>query len=372
MSVNSYQSVQSNARLFLTAILTAGVCAQSLAGVAGKEPSAYKEPSANGEPSSDKKLTTFINIEPIQSANRTSYIRSLGLPTAENGQWFNTNSKRLSLTAELTSQFYVGSVGQESIFLDGETSTATLRYRHTISGNIEWGFDLPYIWQDGGSLDSFVEGWHRAFGLPNANREDYPRNEIHYLVEGPNADSNNRNIQLHQHSHGIGDIAASLRWHFGTKSLTESRALHLRIDAPTGNVEHFTGSDSWDVALGITAYSAKWFSALGAHFNGNIGVLFPGANDQLSIAMKDQVFYGSVTMTRPMLWDGFTVQLQLEAHSAFYESSLKPLGDSSWQLSFGGNLALSPQWALSLAMSEDISPHTAPDFTWLATLSYRP
>lgn len=324
-------------------------------------------------------LLVGVDAEPFQTANRSSYIRSLGLPTAESGQWFKSGRTRVSITSELTSQFFVDDTGQQQALLDGETTTVTVRYRQTVSDSVEWGFDIPYIWQDGGGMDSFVEGWHRTFGLPNAGRDDYPRNTIRYKVDaGINP---NDNDELHAHAHGLADVAASIRWRLSSgvlkansrqyKQASQNIAFFLKVEAPTGDAKRFTGSDSWDVALGITAFSADLFEAIGASFNGNMGVLLPGDNDMLTVAMKNQVFYGSMMLAWPFIWEGLTLKAQVEAHTPFYESDIKPLGDSSWQLSFGGSVALSSRWAFSVGMSEDVSPHTAPDFTLLATLSYR-
>ena len=55
------------------------------------------------------------------------------------------------------------------------------------------------------------------------------------------------------------------------------------------------------------------------------------------------------------------MKLQLDAHSAFYDSGLTELGSDAAQLIIGGALRLSDTWVLDLAVSEDIAVDTAPD-----------
>jgi hypothetical protein len=55
------------------------------------------------------------------------------------------------------------------------------------------------------------------------------------------------------------------------------------------------------------------------------------------------------------------LKLQLDGHTAFYDSDLRQLGDFSTQLVMGGTLGLPWDLLLDLAVSEDSTVTTAPD-----------
>ena len=64
-----------------------------------------------------------------------------------------------------------------------------------------------------------------------------------------------------------------------------------------------------------------------------------------------------------------SLNLQLDGHSAFYQSDLRELG-SSVQLSVGGRWQLSPTWRTELVMVEDIMVESAPDVIFQLRLDH--
>lgn len=69
---------------------------------------------------------------------------------------------------------------------------------------------------------------------------------------------------------------------------------------------------------------------------------------------------GSVGLSRPV-WLKLSARLQLDGHSAFYDSELRPLGASSVQLTFGGSVELAHAQRLDFAMVQNLFTDTTPD-----------
>ncbi|MFK8018874.1 MAG: DUF3187 family protein [Pseudomonadales bacterium] len=308
---------------------------------------------------------TALDHSAIPTANRTPIIRTLGLPAAESAIRLSSGDSKLRLTLEHSSLFIVDDEGPERAFIDGESSSVTLSYRRALSDRLVIGAELPLLSHQTGFMDSFVEGWHRTFGFPNGRRDEFARDQLRYSISTPNG-----SIDLNSSATGLGDIALLAQYKLhdaGTSRLTGQ----LRVEVPSGDSDELLGSGSVDVAIGGLYANSQLLSAVDAHFNAGAGILFPGDSDLLPELQKNTVFYANATLARRLFKDWLTVKLQLEAHTALYDTNIKALGSTSVQFSFGAGLRLSKRWIMNIAMSEDIAVRTAPDFTVLLGLEYR-
>lgn len=307
----------------------------------------------------------LADSSPFATANRTPIVRVLGLPAAEDARQGPKGDAQYALIMEHSSLFSVDDRGTEQAFLDGETSSLTLSYRKSIGERWALGAELPMLTHQSGFLDSFVEGWHRTFGLPNGRRDEFARNQLRYSVQTPQA-----SVLLNRAASGLGDVALLAQY-----SLSEDAYSHLsaqlRVELPTGESDDLLGSGSVDTALGLNYSNSRIFSSLGAHFNGNLGVLMPGESDLLPALKEDVVFYANATVSRRFLRDWLSLKVQLETHTGFFDTDIKSLGAASAQLSFGAGLKLADRWMMNIGMSEDIAVRTAPDFTVFLSLHYR-
>ncbi len=301
---------------------------------------------------------------PFATSNRTVFVRSLGLPNIEDARALTERQKTIAFTLEQTSQFAIDEQGPEQAFLDGESSTATLKLRRSLSSRFALGLDIPLISHDGGFMDSFVEGWHRTFGLPNARREEFPRDQLLFAVRTPEASA-----RLDRSGSGLGDVALLAQYQLSANQ-TSKLAVQLRLEAPSGDAAKLTGSESWDVALGLNTYRHE-LSNWQISFHGSLGVILPGDSELLPQLQNDSVFYGSAAFAVPAFYEWLTLKAQLEAHTAFYDTDIKSLGSTSLQLTFGAGIQLDKRWNLNIGLSEDIAVRTAPDFTVVMSLEYR-
>jgi len=77
-----------------------------------------------------------------------------------------------------------GDYGQ--YLLDYETLDATLAYSYGLSDTFQIEVEYEQRWRFGGAMDSLIEGFHDLFGLDQAGRSAWPRNETHIFVDPQN------------------------------------------------------------------------------------------------------------------------------------------------------------------------------------------
>jgi len=105
--------------------------------------------------------------------------------------------------------------------------------------------------------DAVGEWWHAHLGLPNADRDLFPRGETFLYAKGRDGIIEERR-QLA--GSGLGDIAVSLGVRLGELGGASHR-LVASVEAPTGDAGTLLGSGGWD--LGVR-YFADWRWRTGA------------------------------------------------------------------------------------------------------------
>jgi hypothetical protein len=72
------------------------------------------------------------------------------------------------------------------------------------------------------------------------------------------------------------------------------------------------------------------------------------------------------------MFESFELRVQAAARSATHDSGIEILGQDAAWITFGGNIRLSRNYELSLAVTEDLNVRSAPDFSFLVALRYLP
>jgi len=70
--------------------------------------------------------------------------------------------------------------------LDYETLDATLAYSYGLSDTFQIEAEYEQRWRFGGTMDALIEEFHDLFGLGQAGRSEWPRNETHIFVDPQN------------------------------------------------------------------------------------------------------------------------------------------------------------------------------------------
>ena len=294
-------------------------------------------------------------FEPFSTSNLNPFVQIYGPPTTSTGQITESGQLDWRLTTEIANNFTTSTAGAEAIAIDGETWRSALSVSYGLNDRWEVGLSLPYLRHDGGSLDNFIENWHKVFGLPNGGRRQTDTNQLVYAWnEGsvPLAD-------FRRTESGIGDM----RLHLGYRLKTiDDRQWTLRagVKLPTGDVDKLTGSDSTDLFTSLHVSQADLFGRPTLAFHGSVGFLWLGSGELADHRLEDWVTYGSVALAwQP--WSRVSLKTQLDFNSAFYNSKLKEVGDFSVQLVVGGAIRLTDRLVLDIGVIEDVVTDTSPD-----------
>lgn len=72
-------------------------------------------------------------------------------------------------------------VVNDQLVLDGELLRIDYRLHYGITDRLSVGLSVPFTTVSGGTMDSFIEGFHDAFGFSNTTRRKYGRNN--FIIE---------------------------------------------------------------------------------------------------------------------------------------------------------------------------------------------
>ena len=291
---------------------------------------------------------------PIYLANQNPFVQIFGLPKAEAG--FITPKGNL----DATFAYYVSNNAYsddadngETMIWDGETAQYTMKLRYGLCDRLELGIDVPYIQHSGGYLDSVIRNFHSFVGFPNDRQEEFKKNQIHYQVDG-------KDVMTKSQS-GLGDIRFTAAVPLLPESRQARRHLSVRsvLKLPTGDSDFLLGSGGTDLSAGLAYSDQALLKAINTVLTANLGIVYLGDSDVLSDKQLNVAGYGGVSMGwRALSW--LDLKIQLDMHSAMYDSELVQLG-SSLQLLAGGSIYLPGHVLLDLGISEQLITDATPD-----------
>ncbi|MEQ8264090.1 DUF3187 family protein [Pseudohaliea sp.] len=305
---------------------------------------------------------------PFPTANRSPLLLPVGLPDASSAVVLPAGAFELRSTLEIanTSLYELSPCGDGcSLALDGETTRLALGARRGFGNGWEASITLPLLRHSGGFLDSAIEGWHDVFGLPNGDRDSYPQDRLRYRYR-PDSDG----VAITDTVTGIGDAQLGIARRLGARF-----ALRGQLELPSGDPDDLTGSGGTDLALSLhfssngNGANANAGQPLYAHLSG--GVLLREDGDLLPAEQENWVGFGSATVG----WrasEHWHLKVQLDAHSAAWDSPQEALGEPSAQLVVGASAQLGEAWVIDLAFSEDIVVERSPDIVFQLGLRWRP
>jgi hypothetical protein len=229
-----------------------------------------------------------------------------------------------------------------------------LRYRHD-----SWlaRADLPFVANSSGQLDSTINSWHKFWGLPEGDRNDFNNDQldIDYQRDGQLEYRQDRS------SSGIGDISLAIGY-----QLSEQWAWFAGIELPSGSSGDYSGNEEIDTALWLT-YQDQVNEEVGIF--ALFGASFPGSGDYLGGYVEDTIWVAQAGFDY-RLYPTVIANLQLDMHSQSVEDSELDAFGNSMQLVVGvGFLRVLGEHRLDLFFTEDILVGTAPDITFGLRLS---
>ena len=304
-----------------------------------------------------------IGFEPFSSRDQNilNLIHGQALPT--NASLVDSSQSKWNTSLIITNTLNTDSNSNEYIYLDYESYRLNLSYQYGFSENWNVKFDIPLVHTTGGVFDSAIDDWHAFFGLNRGNRPYVDDNQLQVNY----AYQNQTLVDQEQSSTTIGDIQLAVA-HTLKDGEDSSMSAWASVKLPTGDEDYLSGSGATDVSAWFAmnqSISQNWF------FNFNAGAVFLGQDDFNGVPLADYTFYGHA-MLNWLLVEGFSLKLQLQGHSSYYdESQLTILGDTAF-LTFGGTIKINQCQQIDIAMSEDIIVDASPDASLIISWHHFP
>lgn len=277
-------------------------------------------------------------------------------------------TREWQLSLEHSNQYMGGATEDEALLLDGETSELTIRHRQRLGSCVQLEAVVPFVQHSRGSFDEAIDKWHRVFGLPDANRNEAPYDELNYGY----ANANGTEVRVDSAQSGIGDIQIAVQRSLGCSATADSTGsesiARLGIKLPTGLLEELSGSGEFDYFVDLQSpvlrYGGRWRTgaAIGALYLGHTDLV----PDQNTIVAYGS--FGSQYVLRPK----FRLLAQLDWHTPFFRSELRELGGIAVSLTAGVRYLGPADQTLEFTIGEDIAIDTSPDIVARLSWTYRP
>ncbi len=296
---------------------------------------------------------------PIYVVNPNPFVQIFGLPKAEAGTITPRGKLDVGFLYHVSNNAISADAGNEEIIWDGETAIYNLRFRYGVSDRLELGMDVPYIDHSGGYLDSLIRNFHDLFGMTNDRQEGFTKNQLQYEYD---------EVGITNRVHGFGDIRFLAAIPLMGRTTKEQRHLVLRpqIKLPTGDADHLLGSGGTDVSMGLAYSDFETLRSLNMVLTSHAGMIYMGNTKVLRHKQRHFAGYGGASLSW-LATEHLEFKLQMDLHSAFYDSDLKQLG-SSLQLLAGGTAHLPGNVLLDLGISEQLITDATSDVGFYLSL----
>ena len=230
--------------------------------------------------------------------------------------------------------------------IDGEWIALDARVSHALTDTLRLSVAVPVLGRTGGFADGAIEGFHEAFGLGNAGREEHPRNQLLMDMDGT---GDGRRVD--SESWGLGDIPVFASWKT-TPLGDRGPVIFLGGGAslPTGDESNLEG-------LGVPLWGA---SVLAFQRLGRSGWILYGGGS-VSYADIEEVF--GIRLHRTEVGGLLGLQVRLGADTALLAQYLHTspvardyysFSDSTHEVHLGVKHRLGPRTVAELAFLENI------------------
>ncbi len=142
---------------------------------------------------------------------------------------------------------------KESEYLvDMEVIRPSLLFKHALTDSLTLQVEVPFLWSTGGGMDGFIEGFHDTFGLGQAGRDKFERDQVRLEITTP--DGQKRSYDPSDIYGGLTDVVLS-----GQYDLTDGTeywpalALGMNIKLPVGSDSALLGTPGVDPGLYLSA-----------------------------------------------------------------------------------------------------------------------
>ena len=233
-------------------------------------------------------------------------------------------------------------------FVDADVLRTALDARIGLTDTTSFSVEIPYISHQAFTGDRFISGFHRAFGLSQAGRGDFPEGAFVAMTQpagGP------LGFSARSPAPGFGDAVATFGWRPPPAGSGESFGVDVAVKAPTGRARDFNGSGGWDAgALFFLARSgAKW------RVDAEASVVVPGAW-KVPVAISTAPFGRALLGVTRRLGTRTRIGASLTVgQSPFHRAGLDAVSRVGAEVALGLERDFS-RWTPRLLLTENLAP----------------
>ncbi len=207
--------------------------------------------------------------------------------------------------------------------------------------------EVPYVSHDAFTLDGFVAFFHRAVGLGQAGRTEFPDGSYVLMFQPSNGPMT---LDGRRPRSGVGDVSATLSWRPPVRGGT-SYGLDLALKAPTGSARDYNGSGGWDGGLRLfVAHPGKrWL------LQGEAGLVLLGAwkaPPGISPSSVGRLFLGAAYRLSPRTRMGASLTCE---QSPFRNAGLGAVSRAGMEAALGLERDVSRRLAARATVTEHLS-----------------
>ena len=277
-------------------------------------------------------------------------------------RYLGERGRRAALSpAELVS---LAALPTEDFYFDGEIEALTLESRWAVGVRHEVFVSVPVLLFSGGALDSVIEGFHDAFGLGQAGRDQVARSQFQLLLEVGGKSLLFADAPTHG---GLSDPIVGGRWRFGATPGWNG-SIEAAIKAPVAGERLFLSSGGWDAGVQI-AVQRRW-PVWGAA--GSVSVVRTGRSHS-ALALPERTLPSLTAAGSRRLREGTEAVVQVTwIRSLFNGLVSSDLADSVWLGTLGVRHASGPfTWEFGLVENLKTYNNSA-DIGLHVSLAWRP
>lgn len=297
------------------------------------------------KPASAERAQAFL------TNNQSPFSLIYGIPLPGSAQLLSQNESRFISSFNVSNTLNSQTGSNDSLYIDIETWQLNLLYDYGFKENWMLRIQLPFISHNGGFMDSPIDAYHQALGLPEGLRPSTANDQI----EVSYSQNAVQQLLLNSRQASAGDLSLQLAWQ-AENLKNKSTSYWLSLKLPTGDADKLTGSGAMDLSIWTSMdyqlTQSRWLY-------GQAGFIYMGNGDVLSDIQKNWASFANAGI-KFQPWDNIELKAQLDMHSALYDSDIKFLGNVI-QLTFGGSYHISKIHKLDFAVAEDIQENASPD-----------
>jgi hypothetical protein len=243
--------------------------------------------------------------------------------------------------------------------LDMEIAELNLRYTRQIGDLFELGVEVPVLCLTSGFMDSFLHGFHSAFGFADYGRQSRPNNSFLYEVRRGGVVI----IRGEDDGIGLGDIKLSAkRMLFDRDPMISIKA---DVELPTGSASKGYGSGSPDAGLSLLI-DKRLGEKIMTYYN--MGVIFPGRLKAVEPVSLKTSGYGGVGLEAMVSPNISLIGQVMVQTSPFPKTGIGNIDRTGVLLALGGRY-IKGNGNFEISFTEDPNTAGAPDFT--INISYK-